>query len=346
MVVKGANLMNKKIIASAVAVLLVVAAAIGIPQLVKAINADSVIYEQNENYKELWNEKEAPQKAGYVFGGWYEKSSGEYVALQEETVSSYNGDVYAKFVPAYVLSVKAQNKLNTKEGDGATSMRVVSSVDAGDYKKVGFEIWIANEKQVTKAEGAPLETERVYSALKCGEEVRTAKQLFGNASEYLMVWRLDNIADTLDTTNFYIRPYWITADGTKVEGLSKYVHVEDGYNRYVSIPVNLMTGELIAAGMLDVVCDDDRFEFYDVEIGRVFDEMDSLADAEKISIVGQTESGNANADGLFANVRFKLKDGAKFEAGKGEFITFQIGQEEFCNWDEESATVDAWDYKY
>lgn len=338
--------MKKRIFAGVAALSLLVATIVVVPQLIKAADKDSVVYESYDNYKTLWEDREAPQKSGYVFGGWYEKNDGVYEALQEDDMSSYEGTVYAKYVPAYVLSVKAQNSMNTVAEDGATSMRVVSSVDCGDYQTVGFEIWLANEIKITKSGNEELETTRVYASLKSGEAERTPQQIFGNASQYLSVWRLDNIADKYDETNFYVRPYWITADGTKVEGLAKYVHVEDGYEGYVSIPVNLMTGEAVAAGMLEVICDDDRFEFYDVETGRLFTEMDSLASKGGVQIIGQTESGNADADGLFANVRFKLKAGETFAAGDGEFITFEIGQEEFCDWNEESASVDAWDYRY
>lgn len=88
-----------------------------------AVVEDKVIYvayEAAEISNKYWTEenKTAPVKAGYVFGGWFERvekattkteSDGTYIYNPLTTVS---GDAFAKFVPAQVLSIKAQNGVN------------------------------------------------------------------------------------------------------------------------------------------------------------------------------------------------------------------------------------------
>lgn len=326
----------------------------------KATDATEITYVAcDENFKmsDYWSatEKKAPVKDGYVFGGWYKGASDPdgaedgKKALTETEAATFNGTVYAKFVPAYVLSVKAQNGYGTTGDTAKTNTRVISSVDATDYQTVGMQVQLGNsgvqEVSATK----------VYSGIIVKKDANTeetfkADAVFGEASKYLMVWKITNIAKANFAKSICVRPYWVTPDGTKVYGLAKYVHVEDGYSNYISVPVNLMTGQKIAAGMLQVTCTDDRVELPEtgaVENGKLFAEMEyNRVNDKTVKIVanGTTVGTNEVADGIYANIRFKLKDGKEWTSSNP--LIFTISGESFCNWAEQTVTIDAWDYRY
>ena len=95
-------------------------------QAVAAVVEDKVIYQEyqaNEIQEKYWNanKKIAPIKEGYVFGGWFEEvdeptsKTETYVGDNQHDIyynplTEVTGNAYAKFVPAQVLSVKAQNQ--------------------------------------------------------------------------------------------------------------------------------------------------------------------------------------------------------------------------------------------
>lgn len=286
---------------------------------------------------------------GYIFGGWYTEAKNGAAIAEEDTVST--DTVYAKFVPAYVLSMKGQN--GTMDSSDNTTMRLVSSVDSLDYKVVGYDILIDNDegRKITDAE-----TTKVYNTLKVVgvKEPYTPSQVFGSSSKYFITWKIYNIPTTAEAqaTKVYVRPYWITKDGTKVNGLAKYLHVEDGINGYVNVPINLSTGEDVAAGVLtmDYSAIATDYELHAVEYGRVFDEMDYAPSGNTIKFVGNvsTISENEKADDLYACVRFKKKDsGEAITIGKNSLLTFKVDGEDFCDNAENPCNgFDAWDVKY
>lgn len=283
-----------------------------------------------------------------------------YKTIEKETPSAY-----AKFVPAYVLSVKAQIDTTTAEngaGDGkAASIRIVSSVDNKDYQKVGFDILLANRHKVYKdpASGKqePLETTAIYTGLKVGNaEPIEASKIFGTASQYLNVWRLDEIIDVNDSKIINVTPYWITMDGTKVEGIAKYVHVEDGYqsNKYVSVPIHVSGGNF-AAGALKLKYPSDILKVKDVEFcnqeGALLnkaeltyrdDETGTIQFVANAPMVGQLFA----EDGIYANVRFTITGSGYGGVGSGQFLDFIVSDESFCDWEEAVVVISAWDIQY
>lgn len=350
----------KKLTVSVLAVIMVVSGIVIMPETVEAETGtdDTVVYEdRTSDFQAYWKADgsgTAPSKAGYVFGGWYTGNETDgYTALNVTTATAKLAEenltdgVIAKFVPSYVLSVKAQINEGVTKGDGkVASIRIISSVDSKSYQKVGFEVLLNNAIPLYQDENnTPLETTRVYGGgLQVGSDatdVRTPRDLFGPASNYISVWRLDDIIDDNDTKIIYVRPYWITKDGTKVEGLAKYVHIEDGYNGYISIPINLYTAELVAAGQLEMSYASDKIEIAKdangnmlVEYGKMFDEMAFNGDtAGSIKFVGNTSKATeVAADDIYVNVRFKKTSESTYQgAGKGEFLTFTVNGEEFCN---------------
>ena len=335
---KGKKRIAKRIAASFVTLAVITTGIILLPKNAKAdeIKVGEVVYDNSYKMAEYWNtsgEKTAPVKNGYVFGGWYKKIGDQ--TFEAVTVSSETA--YAKFVPDYVLSVRAQNEEGTSQKDGIkNSVRIISSVDSVDYQNVGFDIWLANKTQLKK-DGGALITEKVYDAILVENEKVYATNVFGATSKYFSVWRLDNIQDSNDSKIIYVRPYWTTKDGTKVEGLAKYVHVEDEYLGYISVPINLATGEEIAGGIVNLSytssSNSNAWQFIDFEAGRLLTEMsENHSTTGTVNIAGNASTVNelVNADGIYANIR--LKNTNNLEASD---LTFEATYTNFSNWKQE-----------
>lgn len=302
-----------------------------------AVAADEVIYEEYTNVGQYRGAtKTAPVKEGYVFGGWYDDANGTNY-YDEEGADSLS-TAYAKFVPAQVLSVKAQNMAGTTADTETTHVRVISSLDNTNYQKVGFDIWLNNKIQLTKEGGTPLETEKIYNGLLVGDQKVEANDIFGGVSQFVSVWQLQNVAKENHAKIIYVRPYWITMDGTKVEGLGKYVHIEDQYNGLISVPVDLMTGEGVAAGAVNLTYPSDM-TVEGVENGRVFDEMacDTNTAGVVKMVANTSDVSDVAANGIYANIRFR-KPAAKAE--------FTVTKSEFCNNAETMQDTKAWDTAY
>ena len=331
----------------------------GILTIALAISSISVMAYAEDNNNQLidesgsyaigdyWSERKAPIKEDYVFGGWYKEIGDAYEPLTaneaEETETAY-----AKFVPAYVLSVKAQNEAGVTADTDNTSVRIITSLDSKQYKKVGFDIWLANKKQLFKEDNTALETTRVYRGVMVGDTPKDANVLFGTASQYVGVWELTNIAKSNYNKIIYVRPYWITMDGTKVEGLSKYVRVMDGYtsHKYISVPVNLLTGDAVAAGKVQMEYDYKTLRYIGYDAGVLLPKMEVHVDESNgvIKFVGNATVGENSQyeevepeSGIYANVWFQKKTDAEISnagATIPERWKFFMSNLSFCDWNE------------
>lgn len=309
--------------------------------------------------------KTVDAKAEYLFGGWYylgESEDGDYElcpAADEnyqyiiggmEFVDNY-GLYFAKWVPASILSVKAQNTAGTDANTSETNTRIISSVDSLDYLAVGFEVLLNNK---TKLDG--IETTKVYDQLIGSGAPYTAEQIFGNGASHFVVWRLTGIEKINYEKIIYVRPYWITADGVRVDGLAKYVHIEDEYNGYISVPINLnvLSTAKVAAGVVEIsypagleLVEDE------VETGRVFEEREFADKGTTVKIAANVQDINNNktANDIYMNLRFKVTDISKLDANGDNMVhtecDFEIqGTPDFCNNAEEKVTIDIWDVLY
>lgn len=326
--------------------------------------ADAVIYEEGYDFKNLWDAKnpKAPVKAGYVFGGWYSAEEENAYLTKEEAAKATTA--YAKFVPAQVLSVKAQNKAGTgKTVTDNTHVRIISSLDSRNYDRVGFDIWLANSVQLVKdndyTKNEPLETNKIYDGLLVGEDKqeKNAVDIFGGVSKYVSVWQLNNIDKAHWSKIIYVRPYWITMDGTKVEGLAKYVHIEDDYMNYISVPVNLLNKDVAAqaaAGAVDVTYSNAEgktvaLSFKEVEAGRLLPEMNAykVDNTNTIKMVGNAKTPDEcnNTETLYANIRFQKPETASTDVD----VDFEMTIGQFCKWDETDIVMtktEKWDVEY
>ena len=377
--------MKKKIIATFLLVAMVVSGLTVKPTMVEASEEDykdEIVFEdRTSEFSTMWKEDgngDSPIKEGYIFGGWYiENTDGQKQPLDVNGAKDKKDDnllegIYAKFVPAYVLSVKVQHQSEIKEGHtDPASVRVISSIDSTNYAKVGFDVLVNNKNKLYHCADDDnqfddeLETTKVYEGLIVGTDInnpRYPQTIFGKESKYLSVWKLSGVAKEYDAMILKITPYWITMDGTKVSGLSKFVHVEDGYKGYVNIPINLTTGEEVAAGQLKMKYDPNILKLAESTEGVAYDkavEFDGVFKASEmayyddgngtITFVGNAETVNTlkNADDIFANIRFQIVDKSKYPDTKSEnFLTFQVDDECFCDWDEKDVKVNAWDIQH
>lgn len=349
---------------------------------------DKVIYDENYEIEDYWLDRKAPIKTGFVFGGWFTDATDgatnverltsaadgttvkTCVPLTKETIDSNSDNAiddgvkaYAKFVPAEVLSVKAQNSEGIDEttienisSKNPMQIRVMSSLDSANYAKVGFEMylgnWIPVYQQGTTDE--PTETTKFYDGIMVGDTPVTANDLFGGVSKYVSVWRLIDI-DTPSNASLiiYVRPYWKTLDGTKVEGLAKYVHIEDDYMNYISVPINILNKEdaaKVAAGAVNMTYTNANagetvaLSFKQVEPGRLLPDMNSSHSGNVIKMVGNAKNVDEyNTDEtLYANVRFvKPTDGTDVD------VDFTMNMLQFCDWGEAPVIIEEkWDVKH
>lgn len=369
--------LTKKLVAGCLALSVIVAGIVVTP---KAAEAEGAIVQGEITYKPMdmatyWDtdSKTAPVMADHVFAGWYTADESEkFTAIKEaDGIPANTITTYAKFVPAYVLSVKTQvekkaeitsteaaDKISGNE-EFSTFIRVLSSVDSGDYKEVGFEILLGDAERVLEV--APIT--KVYAGLKLSatdtSTIYPDDVFGGEAAQYFIALDMEDISIKSFSSKIYIRPYWTTLDGTKVEGLAKNVRVEDKYSdyRYISVPVNLLTDGAtpaeVAAGKVTMTYDATKFTVakdsaaaYRVDTGRLMSEMVyNVVESNgvgTITFVGNLNTIDTNiaADGLYANIRFIRNTG--YDEAKESDLNLTKTANEFCNWGEEKQEIIAW----
>ena len=368
---KRVSSLMKRLIAGCMAMAIVVSGVKVLPNTAKAaedIVKDGIVYSplDMETYWDV-ESKTAPVKPGCVFAGWYTKDeSDEFTAIEEADGIPTNENTYAKFVPAYVLSVKtqveaqAETKSDATDKPESTFMRVLSSVDSENYQNVGFEVLLGDKEVELKVEAFT----KVYNGLKLSAtatEIIYPEDVFGEASDYFTALDLKNIKATKFSSKIYIRPYWTTLDGTKVEGLARNVRVEDKYTdyEYVSVPINLLTDGVnpvkVAAGMVEVTYDatkavvaKDAQDNYRIDTGRLLKDMEynvippaAGETTGKIIFAGSgiDTTEEIMADGLYANIRFQSATDDKLTESD---LNLTKTAKEFCDWEENTETVTAW----
>lgn len=318
--------------------------AVAVKESVKYVpNAD---LKESERIEQTFG-KSAPTMDGYLFGGWYQEKNGVKAPIKTEEQKNAAQTIYAKFVPAHVMSIKVQNyhgTANTDNQTGVTRARIVSGVDSLGYEQVGFEVWIGNT-YIGK-----YETKDVYSRLivKNADGSTTpyeAKKLFGDAASKFMVMTLSNIAESLWSYDIYVRPYWKTFDGVTVTGLAKYVYVQDGIDGWISVPINLHTGDDVAAGMVSVTVPE-GLEFQECRAGVLFEEMNAAANGNVVNCVGNVKTlADVSADDMYITLRFKVTDNT-YKVGNGRFLDFTMKQMEFCDVEEKFVPMKILDVRY
>lgn len=298
--------------------------------------------------------KTAPVRPGFIFGGWYTQDENEMKAIKESEVeNATNIEACAKFVPAEVLTVRTQIEKKTEENNGAsgsTFVRLLSGVNGLDYQNVGFDIYYNKKHHETNEDATNIT--KVFSSLKneeSGTESIAANSIFGAAATHFSVLRLAEIAQKNYTYVIYVTPQWTTLDGTLVKGQGKYVRIMDGYkdNHYISVPVNFLQGSEVAAGQMEMTYDT-GLEVVGFDTGTIMPQMAHSDDKNgTVKIVGNIGEGSTKVEpdtAIYANVWFKVKSDAKVE---DTTLEFKMQNFSFANWNEDFVTdLKAWDYKY
>ena len=319
--------------------------------------ADFVKYIDAKEAPEYKTVAGADDNYGYLFAGWYKaKSDSTENKITAKADVASGTTVYAKFVPAYVMSVKCQNLSTTEEGK-ATTIRLLSSLDSPMYSAFGFKV----EELKLNADGTYTEEfigeQNVSKIFSKGIDIYNGtgfttydtEHVFGAKSKYAASVRLTDVSDFAAT--YSVQPYWVTFDGTKVYGLARNAHVEDGLNGYINVPVNLKSADDVAAGMLSVDCSalPEGYKLKDVEPGAAFPEMNFSDKNNVVKCVGNVAdiSKNAESNDLFVNLRFEPTGEAAKRTYDGNFYHFTVSDVEFCdNEENEPEGYTVWNIQY
>ncbi len=184
-----------------------------------------------------------PEEPGYIFAGWYKDAEYTEWINNDETGTS----AWAKFLEDDVLSVQSQVKVTTTDanGDGkldvtsnSTDLRVATTVDGLEYRRISFYL----QKQKDGIYGAKFDTatvsdenaRMVYEKLYALEDKTTVTEhkptIFTWQSDYFKTFTITNIPSSDYGTKIKVTPYWITMDGTRVEGKAVETCVNDYTN--------------------------------------------------------------------------------------------------------------------
>lgn len=301
---------------------------------------ESVLYsDYATNYK---NTAKVPRYSkeknnDYIFAGWFDDESCTTVVGADATVA------YAKFVSADILSVACQVKADTTGDTPTTALRMLSTVDGLDYKNVGFKIEVAGK------EPKNYDTTTVYTqitALENGVAANTVGATkFDSNSLYFFAFTVLDISSADYAKGIQITPYWTTLDGTVVTGISRYVRVEDYYQENINVPVRLNSADNvkgIAAGRVTVTYPSTKCSFVaptdkdTLDLG-MFEEVEYYDDGNgTIKIVGNVSNITANkdAEGLYINLRFKVKDVVNQPVDDSDITVTYDKDHDFCDIEE------------
>lgn len=327
---------------------------------------DIVKYEVVEDYSTFEtkiNDHIAPELEGYLFGGWYkyDETTGTGTVIEKANDVTDNDTIAAKFIRVDMSGIACQ--LNLDKNNKTRDMRIVSLVDSNNYSAVGFNVYgredgaPVSEKWLmySYSSNSKAESTKVYSGLKVYSDaenytVKYPADVFGSDATgfKFTTMLLSGIPDTDYDTIVAIKPYWITKDGTYVEGLGEFNRVNDYTNGIVNVSVNLKQATAIAGGMLEVTYTDD-FTYVGADYGHVFEEME-IANIEDgiIRCVGNVEdiANSINPNDVYVNLRFtKTNPNSELTAGTALF-TVTVPEKGFCTIDEADAKVYAPSVKY
>lgn len=176
---------------------------------------------QVEDYKGDLDKTEwkTPTVDGKVFAGWYTDET------CKTTYKKTSGLAYAKFVDADVLKVKYQMMEATAADSESTDIRLITTIDSVDYKKVGFQYTVGSgEEAVTSSTVA-------YKTLGAVSGTTYKPSDFSANSKYFIIYTLIDIPNSEFGEDIQVTPYWVTEDGTTVYGALRTFKIQDTINK-------------------------------------------------------------------------------------------------------------------
>ena len=198
-------------------------------------NGDPLIEEWSmEEYGNLNGALPSPKtmtEDKYIFTGWFtnadvttEENMKQY-ALKDKAGLNEESKVYARFVGASMLDVKAQLSVNKNSNSETKNIRFVTTIDNLAYQKIGFKITMNGYTKDTA-------TNKVYTTLNAtysnGEQKIFRPDFFHKNSAYFKAATIPNIPERLFDATIEVTPYIVTLDGTTVEGLTVTKTVNQG----------------------------------------------------------------------------------------------------------------------
>lgn len=263
----------------------------------------------------------APEVEGYVFAGWY-KEAGCAVeqAVKDVTEISESGTYYAKFVKEGVLSIKVQvsnGDVNKETQEVEKNMRFVSSVTDLAYKQIGFRMKYqdADGEWKYKINQGQVVYERISTATE-GDEYEYSPKVVDTKSEYFMTatWKGEDnqgIKPEDYAIRYCVKAYWITMDGVKVYGPSRYISIADGLDeKSVSVSVKNttwnteMTDLTVAYGengsaSATVIYNDGIYAHLKISLGNGVSRWTELRSVTKFKI---TDNTGASEEVIYRNL--------------------------------------------
>ena len=152
-----------------------------------------------------------------IFSGWY---------YDEDFNIPFTGDhglTFGRFVDQGILTYKHQDKTDH------TALRFVSSVGATDFQEVGFKFTgHYGDKTITEKKKS---IQTVYRKIKADGETMLPS-IFSVDSEYFFTYTIRNLNPNISTTDmsFEVTPYWVTHDGTEVDGVTGHYTIDGQSN--------------------------------------------------------------------------------------------------------------------
>ncbi|MDO4436599.1 MAG: bacterial Ig-like domain-containing protein [Coriobacteriaceae bacterium] len=169
----------------------------------------------------------APTQDGKVFAGWF--TTDDPTKMSSKT--ALGADVksrrvaFAKFVDKNVLGLKFQTNAGVKADDARANIRMLSSVDSLVYQKVGFLLSI-NDGPVTRGETSKAYP-YIYAGVRGGADELLPQKTFCEQSSHFTAYELRNVPQSAFESRLSVTPFWVTFDGTEVQGDKRTEKVGD-----------------------------------------------------------------------------------------------------------------------
>lgn len=275
-------------------------------------------------------------KEDWIFAGWYyEDAEAEngYAAYGSANEMNNVTSAHAKYVSPDVLSAKFQVTAGTNAASEKASLRIVSTVDSTDYRKVGFQLTSLRTGK-TQTTTSTTVYKRIKSATE-GLEYGYSPVIFDTEAEYFTTVTIANIKNAYFDYGYIATPYWITMDGTTVYGVARSAKVSDSYNSIANIPVRLYTDATVGAGTITVTYDATAFTYKEFEKYAYADNKGTLESEVTVADGGTTDgvgtvtitlpegTSFVKPDGMLVNLRFNILAEASsnetFEMTSGDF---------------------------
>ncbi len=166
-----------------------------------------------------WNELNLELSEG-IKNGTIDLSAVNFVRMY------FDADETVDFIVDDIRAISADPEIT------AADVRFVSTVDTLDYSKIGFDF------EITSGRERSFESNIVYTALKGMEDDGTVLVYppitVAPQSNYFFTYALRNIPSSDFDVAITATPYWITRDGTKVNGISRTLTVNELLNAAAS----------------------------------------------------------------------------------------------------------------